>query len=179
VSLRWHRGRAGGTIRRAIAHEATHLPEAGISAAREERAGVRVRSRGITAGKAGGGSVRRLIRIGAAIVLLSASLCAEPRGKKAEEAVALRDLSGAVFDKSRHPVSGAVVYLKNTRSLAIRTYITSNDGSYRFNHLSPDVEYQIRAESAGHKSPDKTLSSFDTHRQPRINLVLKNLALKK
>ena len=90
--------------------------------------------------------MRRLVLIVAAILLLSASLCAESKEKKAEDAGASRDLSGAVFDKTRHPVSGAVVYLTNTRSLAIRTYITGDGGFYSFNHLSPDVEYQVRAE---------------------------------
>lgn len=114
--------------------------------------------------------MRRLVLIGAALLMLSALLCARSREKEAEEAAAPRDLTGVVFDQARHPVSGAVVYLKNTRSLAIHTYITGDDGSYRFNHLSPDSEYQVRAESAGHKSKVKTLSSFDSHRQPRINL---------
>jgi len=117
--------------------------------------------------------VRRLVLIGAALLLLCASVCAESKAKKAEEASSSRDLSGAVFDKTRHPVSGAVVYLKNARSLAIHTYITGDDGFYRFNHLSPDVEYQVRAESNGHKSRGRTLSSFDTHRQPRINLEIR------
>jgi hypothetical protein len=114
--------------------------------------------------------VRRLVLIGAALLMLSALLCARSREKEAEEAAAPRDLTGVVFDQARHPVSGAVVYLKNTRSLAIHTYIAGDDGSYRFNHLSPDSEYQVRAESAGHKSKVKTLSSFDSHKQPRINL---------
>jgi hypothetical protein len=172
-------GHAGGAITCASAHAATHLPETGISSARELRDGVRARGQSIAAGKARGGTVRRLIRMGAVIVLLSVSLCAESREKKAEEAVARRDLSGSVSDRNRHPVSGAVVYLKNTRTLSIRTYITGDDGCYSFNHLLPDVEYQVRAESAGHKSPDKTLSAFDTHRQPHINLELNHLELKK
>jgi hypothetical protein len=116
--------------------------------------------------------VRRLVLIGAVLLLLAASLCAQSREKKAEDAAAPRDLTGVVFDQARHPVSGAVVYLKNTRSLAIHTYIAGDDGSYRFNHLSPDSEYQVRAESNGHKSQVKSLCSFDSHKQPRINLKL-------
>jgi hypothetical protein len=153
-------------------HAMTHLPKAGTGAAVDARSGVR--RPGQPAGQAaGGGAAQRLIPVLAAILLLSALLCADSKGKKAEEAVATRDLSGAVFDKTRHPVSGAVVYLTNTRTLAIHTYITGDGGFYRFNHLSLDVEYQVRAESNGHKSPVKTLSSFDDHRQPRINLVFK------
>jgi hypothetical protein len=117
--------------------------------------------------------VRRLALIGAAMLLLSVPLCAQSREKKAEEAGAPRDLTGVVFDKAHHRIPGAVVSLKNTRSLAINTYITGDDGSYRFNHLSPDVEYQVRAESNGHNSDVKTLGSFDTHKRPHINLNLR------
>jgi hypothetical protein len=117
--------------------------------------------------------VRRRVLIGAAmLLLLSVPLCAQSREKKAEEATAPRDLTGVVFDKAHQRIPGAIVYLKNTRSLAINTYITVDDGSYRFNHLSPDVEYQVRAESNGHKSDVKTLGSFDTHKRPHINLKL-------
>lgn len=116
--------------------------------------------------------MRRLVLISAALLLLSAWLYAESREKQAEDSAAPRDLTGAVFDKTHHLVPGAVVYIKNTRSLAIHTYITGDDGSYRFNHLSTDVEYQVSAESNGHKSQSKTLSSFDTHKQPRINLTI-------
>ena len=146
----------------------THLPKASAYAGDLARSGVRADGKA-----ARGGTARRLILIVAAILLLSASLCADSKGKKAEEAAATRDLSGAVFDKTHHPVSGAVVYLTNTRTLAIHTYITGKGGFYRFNHLSPDIEYQVSAESNGHKSAVKTLSSFDTHRQQRINLAFK------
>jgi carboxypeptidase family protein len=116
--------------------------------------------------------VRRFVLISAVVLLLSAFLCAQSRGKKAEDASAPRNLTGAVFDKAGHAVPSAVVYLKNTRSLAIHTYITGDDGAYRFNHLSPDIDYQLRAEASGHKSAVKTLSSYDTHKQPHINLHL-------
>ena len=70
-------------------------------------------------------------------------------------------------------VSGAVVYLKNQRNLAILTYITGEDGAYRFNNLSPDADYQVRAEANGRKSEPKSLSSFDSHKQAHIDLRLK------
>jgi Carboxypeptidase regulatory-like domain len=118
--------------------------------------------------------VRRLVLISAAVLLLSALLCAQVSGggKKSDEASAPRNLTGTVSDKAGQPVPSALVYLKNPRNLAIYTYITSGDGSYRFNNLSPDIDYQVRAESDGHKSEVKTLSSFDTHKQARINLHL-------
>jgi hypothetical protein len=118
--------------------------------------------------------VRRFVLISAAILLLPALLCAQAKGKKAkaEEVSAPRNLTGAVFDQAGPAVPSAVVYLKNTRSLAIYTYITGGDGAYRFNNLSPDIEYQVHAELNGRKSEVKTLSSYDSHKQPRINLKL-------
>lgn len=116
--------------------------------------------------------MRRFVRIGATILMLSAMLCAQSRGRKIEDAAGPRDLTGTVSDRDNHAVPSAVVYLKNARNLAIYTYIASDDGSYRFNNLSPDVDYKIYAEFSGHKSEVKTLSSFDTHKQAHINLRL-------
>jgi hypothetical protein len=103
-------------------------------------------------------------------VVLQAQLFGGP--KKQDEATAPRNLTGNVFDRADKPVSGAIVYLKNTRSLAVITYIASEDGSYRFNNLSPNVDYEVRAELGGHKSLPKTLSSFDSRKQAHINLKL-------
>jgi protocatechuate 3,4-dioxygenase beta subunit len=117
--------------------------------------------------------VRRLVLVGAAILLLSACLCAQLfGGKKGEDASAPRNLAGAVVDKSDRPVPSAIVYLKNMRTLAVLTFIAQDDGSYRFNNLSPSVDYEVRAESNGRKSGAKTLSSFDTRKQAHINLKL-------
>jgi hypothetical protein len=117
--------------------------------------------------------VRRLVLISAAVLLLSAFLCAQLfGGKKADDATAPRNLTGTIFDKEDRIIPSAIVYLKNTRSLAVVTFISEQDGSYRFNNLSPNVDYEVRAESAGHKSQVKTLSSFDTRKQAHINLKL-------
>ncbi|MGB8770019.1 MAG: carboxypeptidase-like regulatory domain-containing protein, partial [Candidatus Korobacteraceae bacterium] len=62
-------------------------------------------------------------------------------GQKASR-VTSRTLTGVVLDKSDAPVSNAVVYLKNTKSLAVKTVIAGNDGSYRFPELSPNVDYE-------------------------------------
>ncbi len=116
--------------------------------------------------------MRRLVLISAAVLLLSTLLCAQLFGGKKDDATAPRDLTGNVFDRSDHVVPSAIVYLKNTRSLAVYTFITDKDGSYRFNNLSPDIDYQVYAESNGHKSRVKTLSSFDARKQAHINLKL-------
>ena len=114
--------------------------------------------------------MRRFVLIIAAVLL--AFLCAQARGKQAEDASAPRNLTGAVFDQDGHAAPSAVVYLENTRSLAISTYITGGDGSYRFNNLLPDIEYRVRAQSGGHKSRVKSLSAYSARTQEHVNLNL-------
>lgn len=86
--------------------------------------------------------------------------------------VTSRLLTGTVLDKSDKPISNAVVYLKNTKTLAVKTYIAQNDGTYRFPELSPNVDYDVYAEKDGRKSGTKTLSQFDDRAQANINLKI-------
>ena len=116
--------------------------------------------------------MRRLPLIGVAVLLLSVTLCAQLFGGKKDDTSAPRNLTGDIFDKEDHVVPNAIVYLKNTRTLAVITFITGNDGSYRFNNLSPNIDYEVRAEANGRKSQVKTLSTFDTRKQAHINLKL-------
>src|SRR5438309_900450 len=84
-----------------------------------------------------------------------------------------RTLVGHVFDRQDAPVVKAIVYLKNTKTLVIKTYITDTDGSYRFPALSPNVDYEVHAEFNGTRSDTKTVSSFDSRKQFNITLRLK------
>ena len=68
------------------------------------------------------------------------------------------------------PLAHAVVYLKDTKTLAVKTYIANQDGSFQFNGLSPNQDYQIYAEFNGDRSGSKTLSSFDSRPNPTMNL---------
>ena len=83
-----------------------------------------------------------------------------------------RVLEGQVTDHDA-PAPEAIVYLKNTKTLAVKTFIADNRGTYRFNALSPNVDYEIFAEKDSKKSDTKTLSSFDSRKQATINLKLK------
>lgn len=109
--------------------------------------------------------MRKAASIVAAILVLGVLGRAEALPKNEPQT---RTLTGQVTDKSDTPLSGAVVYLENTRTQAVKTFITDSGGNYRFSSLSPNVDYQIRAEYQGHKSDTKTLSSFDS----RNNVVL-------
>ena len=85
--------------------------------------------------------------------------------------VTSRTLTGVVLDKGDAPVSNAVVYLKNMKSLAVKTVIAGNDGTYRFPELSPNVDYEIYAQREGKKSATKVLSQFDDRQ--KANMVLR------
>ncbi len=114
--------------------------------------------------------MHRVAPAGIVAVLLFALFCAPLNAAKNVEDPSLpRNLAGTVFDQEKRAVPGAVVYLKNMRNLAVITYITGEDGSYRFNNLSPDVDYEVRAEHNGQKSPTKSLSSFDTRKEPHLD----------
>lgn len=84
-----------------------------------------------------------------------------------------RVVQGRVLDENDKAVSGAVVYLKDTRTMGIKSFITSADGAYRFGQLSSDTDYQVWAEANGKKSAIKTVSSFDSKSQFVIDLKLK------
>jgi hypothetical protein len=83
-----------------------------------------------------------------------------------------RTLTGTVLDKSDKPIPDAVVYLTNSKTLVMKTYITQSDGSYRFPELSRNVDYDVYAQRQGKKSNSKTLSQFDDRVQPNLNLQI-------
>jgi len=83
-----------------------------------------------------------------------------------------RLLTGKVLDHSDNPLPNAVVYLTNTRTRAVKTYIVSQDGSYRFPSLQPNIDYEVYAQHNGHKSDSKTVSQFDDRPQVLINLKI-------
>jgi hypothetical protein len=85
----------------------------------------------------------------------------------------LRTVRGVVADKSsENPVPSAVVFLKNTRTNAVRSYIADDQGNYRFSGLDPNVDYEIHAEKDGAKSTTRTISSFDNKKEIVLNLKI-------
>ncbi len=74
----------------------------------------------------------------------------------------VKNVTGTVMDKGEKPLGGAVVYLKNTKTLAVKSFISQDNGEFRFNALSPNVDYEVYAEFNGARSSTKTISSFDS-----------------
>jgi hypothetical protein len=90
--------------------------------------------------------------------------------KKAE--AQLRVVHGTVINKDENPMPSAVVYLKNLKTLAVKTYIADDTANYRFSGLDPNVDYEIYAESKGMTSATRTISNFDTRRDLELTLKL-------
>ncbi len=116
-------------------------------------------------------TARRFLAFSLVVLVSAAGLLAQGK-KKADESADTRTVQGVVTTAEDMPVIGAVVQLKNTKTLQIRSFITQQNGSYYFNGLSTDVDYELKAESNGVSSPTKTLSSFDSRKQAVLNLKL-------
>lgn len=86
---------------------------------------------------------------------------------------AARTVDGKVLDKQNAPVKGAVVYLKDDHTLAVKSYIAGDDGGYHFGQLSPSTDYTLWAESSGKKSGNKSISSFDSRNKFDYTLTVK------
>ena len=84
-----------------------------------------------------------------------------------------RSIVGTVVDSHDSPVPHAVVLLKDTKTLQVRSYLAQKDGKYHFYGLSSDINYELRAQANGLTSPIKTVSVFDSHRLVKLNLKLK------
>ncbi len=109
-----------------------------------------------------------------AIAMLCAGLlCADLNAQQKNENNTTRTLEGVVTNAANQPVAKAVVQLKNTKTLQIRSFITQDDGTYHFAGLATDVEYQIKADRDGVSTSWKTLSVFDSKKTAVINLKLK------
>ncbi len=86
--------------------------------------------------------------------------------------ITTRSIQGRVLTKSGQAVPGAVVLLKDSKTLQVRSYIAQNDGQYHFFGLSSDVNYSLRAENQDLTSKDKMVSVFDSHKVVTLNLKL-------
>ena len=81
-------------------------------------------------------------------------------------------IEGTVLSSAGAPVPGAIVLLKDGKTLQVRSYIAQQDGRYRFYGLSTDVNWELRAEKDGLTSKTKTVSVFDSHPSVQLNLKL-------
>lgn len=118
--------------------------------------------------------MRKAIVVAGLVVLFSTLLAAAPPPQfgRTPKGESTRLLTGKVLDREDNPVPNAVVYLTNSRTRAVKTYIVGTDGGYRFPALQPSIDYEVYAQHEGHKSDTKTVSQFDDRKQVSINLKI-------
>ena len=118
------------------------------------------------------GSLLKAVVVACALLItLSAVSSASP--DKKDKPVG-RLLFGKVLDPQDNPLPDAVVYVTNTRTRTVKTYIVGPDGSFRFPALSTAVDYEVYAQYKTHKSDTKSLSQFDDRSQVSLNLKVDN-----
>lgn len=102
-------------------------------------------------------------------VLLATALAAPPFKEGAPQS---KVLLGKILDGGDNPLAGAVVYLTNTRTRAVKTYIAGREGDYRFPGLAENTDYEVYAQYQGHKSDTKSVSQFDARATVSVNLKI-------
>jgi len=115
-----------------------------------------------------------LVMLSAPVVFTSTSALAAPAqlvGRNSKEDKT-RLLTGKVLDGGDNPLPNAVVYLTNTHTRSVKTYIVGPDGSYRFPALQPSIDYEVYAQYNNRKSHTKTVSQFDDRSQVYISLKI-------
>src|ERR1700689_5368366 len=113
-------------------------------------------------------SLIKAVTLACALLLTLAAVSSASPDKK--DKTVGRLLFGKVLDPQDNPLPDAIVYVTNTRTRAVKTYIVSADGTSRFPALSAAVDYEVYAQYKGHKSEAKSVSQFDDRAQVYLDL---------
>lgn len=95
------------------------------------------------------------------ILAPAAPLSAQLFGNDEKDEDPTRTVKGVVTDEDETPLVKAVVQLKNTRTLDVKSYYTDTEGRYYFGGLDPNVDYEIKAFDDGFQPKTRRVSSFD------------------
>ena len=99
------------------------------------------------------------------LILAAGAACAQN--------IKYKSLEGKVFGNGDAPLPSAIVYLQDSKTNSIRSFISTQDGGYRFGQISPDVDYTVWAKYKDEKSPTKNISSYDSSQRVTIDLHIK------
>lgn len=86
----------------------------------------------------------------------------------------LRAVEGTVMDSSGTPVNGAIVQLKDMKTLQIRSFITRENGAFVFQGIKRSVEYELKAKHQNRESKPRLLTIFDDRQRATIDLKLED-----
>jgi hypothetical protein len=110
--------------------------------------------------------------LGLALILVLGLPAQKKTKEERREEANSRSVQGLVTGADEKPIAGAVVQLKDMRSLQVRSFITQDDGTYHFYGLKGDIEYQLTARSGDAGAGPKTLSIFDSRKEAILNFKL-------
>ena len=85
----------------------------------------------------------------------------------------LRTVEGMVCRDDGKPVQGAVVYLQDSKSLAVKSYLSDAQGRFHFRQLSMSADYDLWAEMNGKRSKTKSISQFNSKPDVQYRLKVK------
>ena len=83
-----------------------------------------------------------------------------------------RDISGIVTLDGK-TVSGATVFLQDQKTRDVRSFLSTDNGSFSFAQVGMIDDYQIWAQTDGHKSKVHSISSLDSRTDLHLELKLK------
>lgn len=84
----------------------------------------------------------------------------------------IRNVQGVVTMPDGSPASGAVVQLKNLKTLQVKSFITQEKGTYQFQNLPTSIDFEVRADFKEFASPTRSLTVFDKRLDAIVNLAL-------
>ena len=126
-----------------------------------------------SSGRRFGSALGTLLAAGA-LTLPVTALLAHPGSAYAQRGPVQRSVEGTVQDSAGANIKGAVVYLKDTKSLSVKSFVSTDAGTFHFGQLSPDTDYDIWAETQGKKSKTKSISQFNSKNQFIYTLKIEN-----
>ena len=90
-----------------------------------------------------------------------------------------RELNGIVRNEDGDPLKGAIVTVTNMKTKAGRSFVTKDDGRYRFDQLVKSDDYEVKAKLQGKETDTKSLSTYDPREKPTLNLQFQKEAPRK
>lgn len=117
-------------------------------------------------------ALRAVLLICLAVAVSGVATAQKKTREERREEATTRSAQGVVTGPDDQPVSGAVVQVKDMKTLQVRSFITQGDGTYHFSGLKNDNDYQLSAKSGDMSAPPRTLSIFDNRKEAIMNFKL-------
>ena len=84
----------------------------------------------------------------------------------------IRNVQGVVTMPDGKVAEGAVVQIKNLKTLQVRSFITLEKGAYQFQNLPTTIDFELRADFKEYASATRSLTVFDKRLDAIVNLKL-------